>query len=146
MISWFEKNNKISWSITIIIAFIIFYLSTLTFSGKADFGWKAVAYHFYIFLFLAAFLLISITKGKLTSRLLIITIMISVFYAVLDEIHQIFVPSRSFAISDILIDSAGILFGSLIYSLLRLNYFTAKVDNKKEIRKIRKAISDKNII
>lgn len=33
------------------------------------------------------------------------------FYAVTDEIHQIFVPDRAFQLSDILVDSTGALIG-----------------------------------
>ncbi len=35
----------------------------------------------------------------------------TVFYAITDEIHQIFVPERAFQISDILVDSTGALIG-----------------------------------
>lgn len=35
----------------------------------------------------------------------------TVFYAITDEIHQIFVPDRAFQISDILVDSTGALIG-----------------------------------
>lgn len=35
------------------------------------------------------------------------------FYAITDEIHQIFVPGRAFQISDILVDSTGALIGAL---------------------------------
>lgn len=35
----------------------------------------------------------------------------TVFYAITDEIHQIFVPGRAFQISDILVDSTGALIG-----------------------------------
>ena len=142
MILWFEKHNKLSWIITILIAIIIFYVSTLTFTGKAGLGWKTIAYHFYAFFFLSAFLIISLTKGKPSRKLIIITIIISILYAILDEIHQIFVPTRSFDVSDILTDSAGVLFASLIYSLLRYNYSADKMNDKQEIRDIKKAISD----
>lgn len=35
----------------------------------------------------------------------------TVIYAIIDEIHQIFVPDRAFQISDILVDSTGALIG-----------------------------------
>ena len=122
MIYWFEKHNKISWIVTIIIAIIIFYLSSLTFAPgpPGGFPWQSIAYHFYAFLFLEAFLLISITKGK-KKDLIFLAIITAIIYAVLDEIHQLFVPTRAFTISDILTDSAGILFATFIYSLRFLN-------------------------
>lgn len=49
----------------------------------------------------------------------IIAIIICIIYASSDEIHQIFVAGRCFAIRDILIDSMGAISGIYIYKLLR---------------------------
>ena len=119
MISWFEKHSKISWLITILIAIIIFYMSSLTFppGPPTGFNWKPIAYHFYAFLFFTAFLLISLTKGKYKIKLIILSIIIAILYGISDEIHQFFVPGRASSIKDVLIDSTGILFAGLIYSL-----------------------------
>lgn len=119
MISWFEKHNKISWIVTIIIAIIIFYLSSLIFppGPPGGFPWKSIAYHFYAFLFLEAFLLISIIRGKNENKKFIfIAIIIALVYGVSDEIHQLFVPGRACSLSDVLTDSAGVLFAGLLYS------------------------------
>jgi len=43
----------------------------------------------------------------------------TVFYAITDEFHQIFVPGRAFQLTDILIDSTGALIG-VIASLILL--------------------------
>ncbi len=40
-------------------------------------------------------------------------------YAVSDELHQVFVPGRSGEGKDVLLDSAGVLLGLLILSLIR---------------------------
>lgn len=55
----------------------------------------------------------------------------TVFYAITDEIHQIFVPDRAFQLSDILVDSTGALIGA-IASLIILNIilFIKKRGNK----------------
>lgn len=119
MISWFEKHNKLSWIITILIAIIIFYISSLTFETtpfKDFLGIEAIAYHFYSFLFLSVFLLISLVQGK-NKKLILLAILLCVFYAITDEIHQLFVPGRTSTFSDVIIDFAGILFAGLIYSL-----------------------------
>ena len=119
MISWFEKHSKISWTITILIAIMIFYLSTLTFIGVAPtkgFGWKTTAYHFFAFFFFAFFLLISLIQGDIKkNKSLALGIFIAILYGISDEIHQLFVPNRFFSISDILTNSAGILFASFFY-------------------------------
>lgn len=49
----------------------------------------------------------------------IIAIIICIIYASSDEIHQIFIAGRCFAIRDILIDSMGAISGIYIYKLLR---------------------------
>ena len=115
MINWFEKHNKTSWAITILIAGIIFYLSSITFApSTSTYAWKAFAYHFYAFLFLSAFLHISLSKGK-TKKYFFPAILILILYAISDEVHQLFVPGRACTILDILVDLTGILFASLIY-------------------------------
>ncbi len=49
-------------------------------------------------------------------------------YAILDEIHQIYVPGRSFQFSDILTDTFGGLLGTLI--ILSIIYFVKKAIKK----------------
>lgn len=43
-----------------------------------------------------------------------IAVLICAFYSVTDEFHQIFVPGRSCQLSDMLLDTAGSVFGILI--------------------------------
>ena len=56
MIFWFEKHNKFSWIITILIAIFIFYISSLSFepTPKGGFALDTIIYHFYAFFFLSA--------------------------------------------------------------------------------------------
>ncbi|MEK6935661.1 MAG: VanZ family protein [Nanoarchaeota archaeon] len=145
MILWFEKHNKISWMITIIIGIIIFYVSSLSFAPgiPGGFPWKSMVYHFYAFFFLSAFLLISLIQGKKKNKNLIyFGIIIAVIYGISDEIHQLFVPNRGCTISDMLIDSAGILFAGLIYSLMNLLRFKDKNEERdSQVEEIKRAIS-----
>lgn len=53
---------------------------------------------------------------------------IGVLYAILDEIHQIFVPGRSCELRDMLIDSSGILIGSLF--IMALFLLIKRIKNK----------------
>ncbi len=46
--------------------------------------------------------------------LYILIILLCIFYATTDEIHQLFVPDRSGTIIDVLIDTIGTLFGTSI--------------------------------
>ncbi len=48
-----------------------------------------------------------------------LTLLIGSIYALSDEIHQIYVPGRSFAIRDILIDTLGIILSIIIYKIIK---------------------------
>ena len=116
MISLLEKNRIISIIFTILIAIEIFFFSSLSGPPGARFPIISIAYHFIVFFLFAFFLLASIKgKGKIKLKYLIIAIIISVLYAFSDEFHQSFVPGRDAGIKDILTDTAGIFFSSLIY-------------------------------
>jgi hypothetical protein len=118
MIKLLEKYNKLSWFFVVIIAIAIFYVSSLTFAnaGPGGFGWKAVAYHFLAFFFLAFFLLPSIVGGK-NKSLIFVALIIAFMYGISDEFHQLFVPGRSCNFPDAMVDSCGILFAGLIYTV-----------------------------
>jgi VanZ family protein len=119
MISWFEKHNKTSLIITILIAIFIFYISSLTFAAVVpgpEFKYKPIIYHFLIFLLFSFFLLIALLKGE-KINLFLLAIIISIIYAISDEFHQLFVPGRYCSLSDVLTDSAGILFAGLLYTI-----------------------------
>jgi len=117
MINWFNKHNKISWLITIIMAIIIFYVSSLIFSGSGgSTSYIGYVYHFTAFSYLALFLLISLTNGKYSTNLIILGIILAILYGISDEIHQYFIPGRDSSIKDILINSIGILITGIAYS------------------------------
>ena len=55
----------------------------------------------------------------------------TVFYAITDEIHQIFVPGRAFQISDILVDSTGALIGVIAsFVIFKIILYITKRGNK----------------
>ncbi len=56
----------------------------------------------------------------------IISLVLTVIYAVGDEIHQIFVPGRAFQFSDILIDSIGAIIGIVAYLIMYNIYLIIK--------------------
>jgi VanZ family protein len=60
-------------------------------------------------------LFINNVRGK---AFLFIIMFICLFYAVLDEFHQSFVPSRSALVNDVLIDFAGSLIGIGVHHLV----------------------------
>ena len=120
MISWFEKNYKVSLAITILIAIAMFYISSLTFGGVGEKGGTnliAILYHILAYFFLALFFGFTLIKGKYKS-FFIIVILFSIFYGITDEIHQYFVPGRSASVSDVGLDSIGIMLSTLSYLVL----------------------------
>ncbi len=127
MINLLEKYNKVSWMFVVIIAVIIFYLSSLTIkSGSGGgFGWQTTVYHFFAFFFLAFFLLPALVKGK-NKKLIFLAAVIAILYSISDEFHQLFVPGRYCTLSDVMINSFGILFASLIYSVSLKRRFKVK--------------------
>lgn len=74
--------------------------------------------HFTEYLILG-FLTINMLNKNDIAKKYIIAIIICIIYASSDEIHQIFIAGRCFAIRDILIDSMGAISGIYIYKLLR---------------------------
>lgn len=47
-------------------------------------------------------------------------ILFSLFYALTDEFHQLFVPGRSGTVLDVLFDGAGIALASAVYYLIKM--------------------------
>ncbi|MGE5217654.1 MAG: VanZ family protein [Chloroflexota bacterium] len=58
-------------------------------------------------------------KTLLDARHLFLAVALSALYASSDELHQVFVPSRTPAIFDVLIDACGALGGALCFYLYR---------------------------
>lgn len=117
MIGFFEKKSWLSLLISIIIAAAIFYMSSRrVFATGIGGGWQAIAYHFFAFFFLSAFLLLAIVRGK-NKNLFFTAILIAIAYGISDEIHQFFVPNRNCCINDVLVNSLGIMFSGFFYSL-----------------------------
>lgn len=117
MFKLLEKYYKFSWLAVVLIGFAIFYLSSLSFPpGPSITNFYSMLYHFLAFFSLAFFLLPALIQGK-NKSLIFIAIIMAIMYGLLDEIHQLFVPGRICAFSDFLINSAGILAVSLLYTV-----------------------------
>ena len=117
VISFFEKHGKLSWMITIIGAVLIFYMSSLTFPSTSTSGNLSVVYHFSAFFLFSIFLLISTTHGKYHKLIIFMSILIAVFYGVLDEVHQLYVLGRTCTLEDMLTDSIGVFVSLMVYSV-----------------------------
>jgi hypothetical protein len=120
MISWFERRNGISWAVTILIGAAIFYISSLSFAyGPAVVGGSlnSMLYHLSAFFFFAFFLAITLTKGK-NKKMIVLAVVLAVVYGISDELHQFFVPGRCMALSDVFLDTTGIVFAAMLYLVI----------------------------
>ena len=117
-----EKNNYIAWICSLTIAVFIFYMSSLTSQQipRGGSGASAYLYHVTVFFFLAFFLAAALVKEK-NKKLLLLSVAISIIYALSDEIHQSFVTGRNSSLKDVFLDFIGISFASLVY-LISLEY------------------------
>jgi len=62
---------------------------------------------------------LSIRKGP-TPRLMLLTGLACLAYAITDEWHQLYVPGRGAQWQDVIIDTAGAILGILLYKLVHL--------------------------
>lgn len=79
--------------------------------------------HFFAYLILGVLTSNGLRNSKVEDkRGLIIAIIISVLYAISDEVHQLFVPGRGGQVKDVIIDSTGSLVGIALYYKSRIFY------------------------
>ena len=79
-------------------------------------------FHFFQFGILYLLIILAfLSFGKLTKGMEIVAVIISASYGLIDEIHQMFVPFRSFSIGDLIKDTVGVLVVSFI---IHRSYFT----------------------
>lgn len=67
-----------------------------------------------------------IWKGEMRPILLGVSWSLSAFYALSDEIHQLFVPGRTFQLLDLALDIGGGLIGLMVFVSLRIIMFHRK--------------------
>lgn len=118
MINWLEKKRYAAIILTLLIALEIFHFSSIsgtTYQVGIELTPIPTIYHLAVFFLFNFFLLMSI-KGnkKIKISHIIISLGISIIYALSDELHQIFVPFRYPSIQDILIDTIGIFLSTIL--------------------------------
>ncbi len=120
MKSFFQKKGA-SIILLILISIEIFYVSSLSFGpGPGMITIVPFTYHVIVF-FLFSFFTLNLICSENKFSQMILSIILSLICAILDEVHQIFVPFRGAGAEDILIDSLGI-FSAAIFFLISRNY------------------------
>ena len=123
MIKLLEEKRIFAIVLTILMAIEIFYFSSIigvkVSSGVLD---LSIMYHFVAFFLLNFFLLISVIgKKEIKVKHIIVVLLISITYSILDEVHQLFVPGRVPDLFDIFTNGAGIFSSMIIYLYSKKN-------------------------
>lgn len=88
--------------------------------------------HFGVYMILGLLVANGLSHNNMSrSKLILLAFLICGFYAISDEIHQLYVPGRSGQVSDVLIDSSGALVG--ILAIVAIRSWLIKKRNKQNI-------------
>jgi len=114
----FSDTSMFNWIIFTAYMIFIFFISSISVFPDSiqdisklvsDFVIHIILYLIFGFLCFRAFFF-----SNLRSRLFFSVIMFSFIFAISDEIHQLFVPGRSFSMLDLLADFIGIITSQII--------------------------------
>jgi VanZ family protein len=115
MIKRLDKERIFYIFMTIIVAGIIFYTSTIQTTAGENTGINlAELYHFGIFFMFTFFLALSLRSKKIDLKTASVIILISLAYAISDEFHQLFIIGRFATVQDVVVDLAGIIYSVVI--------------------------------
>ena len=102
---------------------ILFTATTLPGSQLPDFHLNDKIEHFSAFFILSVLLNLALIFQRKSYFLFkyaaLVTIIISLSYGAIDELHQIFIPGRSADIRDWLADSTGVILGVFVLNLVK---------------------------
>lgn len=73
--------------------------------------------HFSEFCLLGILIYLNVIEYR-KNKTILLSIVFAFIYAISDEVHQLFVPGRAFAIKDILIDTSGAILGIFVIHLI----------------------------
>ena len=134
-----EKSGNLSRTITVSVTKNIKKIQELDYNKKNDVLntiekviRKLAHFSEYTFLGILLMSLMSTYKLKQTNKF-IISIGIGFLYACSDEFHQLFVPGRTAKFTDVLIDTSGVIVGSILIFIAILIIKKIIVKNKKSV-------------
>ena len=105
---------------------LIFYLSSLSYPPQPlpqTVKEAPIIEHFIEFAILGSLLFIGFRSIKIYKYALLFAILVGIFYAITDEIHQFFVPGRYASIFDVIVDSLGIIFAVILMKIYEKKIF-----------------------
>lgn len=110
--SYFDPESLVGFSSSLNKSFFILIGASLEFAHLFQFG-----------LLYLCLVIVFISFGRLKTYHEVTAAAISLFYGIVDEIHQLYVPFRSFSWLDLFKDAIGILF---FWWWVHKTYFTSK--------------------
>lgn len=120
IINYLEKNKILNYSLIILNLGLMFYFSSLNGDSIGFVSiWPSIIYHFFIFSLFGFLFYISLSKKIPNNKRILLSLSTGLVIAILDEIHQIFVPLRNPSLLDIGIDFLGINLGVIFNLNLR---------------------------
>ena len=120
--NFLENNKQYVLLLIILVAIQINFFSSLPGSTIVGPDWAIlpILYHFLIFFALCFLILVYAgSHTKVPIGLIFFSVLISVIFAIVDELDQLFIPLRFAGIKDVLVDSAGILLSVFVYKYLK---------------------------
>ncbi len=134
-----EKSGNLSRTITVSVTKNIKKIQELDYNKKNDVLntiekviRKLAHFSEYTFLGILLMSLMSTYKLKQTNKF-IISIGIGFLYACSDEFHQLFVPGRTAKFTDVLIDTSGVIVGSILIFIVILSIKKVIVKKEKSV-------------
>ena len=110
-------NGNVSSDQSGTIAYVLHNILGINYSDKLIFIIRKCA-HVSEF-FILGILVINLVSKYNVKHIYLISFIICVLYASIDEFHQLFVPGRSGQVTDVLIDLIGVVLGLLLVFLIR---------------------------
>ena len=114
-----EPYQKVCLFFTFVVGIVIFWVSTWPGTGVSHFEIPLlpILYHAGIFFLFTCFLFLATGISK---KFVPLILLVSLFYAVLDELHQYFVPGRAAVVFDVGCDFIGAVVAIVFLGILSL--------------------------
>lgn len=135
-----EESSGLSGRLTEFLTQNIKYIQNLEETEKEELLSKIEAVvrkmaHFFLYTLVGIFAISLLNTYEMKVKKKIrLSFLIGVFYAILDELHQLIVPDRNGSVMDVLLDSTGVIFGIVIgymcfYAIYKIRQKNLQINN-----------------
>ncbi len=111
---------------------LIYYVSSLS---RFNFGWHTRDFPLHVieYCILSVLIVRAVNSGfreKVRIRVILLSFVLAFAYAILDEIHQSFVPNRTSSLMDVTADAVGALLGIIAVCFIQRGFFKKDIKRK----------------